>query len=63
MPAGAKEPVIVHYTEQLPPDLTSAMFRLKNRDPDNWRDVQSVDHVLGKYIIADGPMTVSNGLR
>ena len=33
------------------------MFWLKNRDPDNWRDVQNVDHVLGKYIISDRPMT------
>jgi hypothetical protein len=33
-------------------DPTSAMFWLKNRDPENWRDVQNVDHVLGKYIIS-----------
>jgi hypothetical protein len=26
--------------------------------PERWRDVQNVDHVLGKYIIADRPMTV-----
>jgi hypothetical protein len=38
-------------------DPTSAMFWLKNRDPENWRDVQNVDHVLGKYIISDRPMT------
>jgi hypothetical protein len=30
---------------------------LKNRDPDRWRDVQNVEHVLGKYIISDRPMT------
>ena len=39
MPAGAKQPVVVHYVEH------------------NWRDVQNVDHVLGKYIISDRPMT------
>jgi hypothetical protein len=33
------------------------MFWLKNRDIQNWRDVQNVDHVLGKYIISDRPMT------
>jgi hypothetical protein len=57
MPAGSKQPVVVHYIEHLPPDPTSAMFWLKNRDPDNWRDVQNVDHVLSKYIISDRPMT------
>jgi hypothetical protein len=57
MPAGAKEPVVVHYTEHCPPDPTSCIFWLKNRDPDRWRDVQNVDHVLGKYIISDRPMT------
>jgi hypothetical protein len=57
MPAGSKQPVVVHYIEHCPPDPTSAMFWLKNRVPDNWRDVQNVDHVLGKYIISDRPMT------
>jgi hypothetical protein len=36
------------------------MFWLKNRDPENWRDVQNVDHVLGKYIISDRPGTGSD---
>ena len=57
MPAGAKEPVIVHYTEHCPPDVGAAFIWLKNRDPDRWRDVQNVEHVLGKYIISDKPMT------
>ena len=51
MPAGAKEPVIVHYTEHCPPDVGAAFIWLKNRDPERWRDVQNVEHVLGKYII------------
>jgi hypothetical protein len=41
----------------LEPDVTAGIFWLKNRDPENWRDVQNVDHVLGKYIISDRPMT------
>jgi hypothetical protein len=57
MPARSKQPVVVHYTEHLPPDVAAGMFWLKNRDPDNWRDVQNVDHVLGKYIISDHPMS------
>jgi hypothetical protein len=58
MPAGAKQPVIVHYTEHCPPDVGAAFIWLKNRDPDRWRDVHNVEHVLGKYLISDHPMTV-----
>jgi hypothetical protein len=47
MPAGSKQPVVVHYIEHIPPDVTAGMFWLKNRDPENCRDVQNVDHVLG----------------
>jgi hypothetical protein len=57
MPAGTKQPVVVHYVEHCPPDVTAAFIWLKNRDPDRWRDVQNVEHVMGKYIISDGPMT------
>jgi hypothetical protein len=41
----------------MPPDVTAGIFWLKNRDPENWPDMQNVDHVLGKYIISDRPMT------
>jgi hypothetical protein len=30
---------------------------LKNRDPQYWRDSQQLEHVLGKYIISDTPMS------
>jgi hypothetical protein len=33
MPAGAKQPVVVHYVEHMPPDVTAGIFWLKNRDP------------------------------
>jgi hypothetical protein len=58
MPAGSKQPVVVHYTEHCPPDVGAAFIWLKNRDPERWRDVQNVEHVMGKYIISDHPMTV-----
>jgi hypothetical protein len=58
MPAGAKQPVVVHYLEHVPADVGAAFIWLKNRDPDRWRDVQNVEHVLGKYIISDKPMTI-----
>jgi hypothetical protein len=44
MPAGSKQPVVVHYTEHC--------------HPERWRDVQNVEHVLGKYLISDHPMTI-----
>jgi hypothetical protein len=58
MPAGSKQPVVVHYMEHVPADVGAAFIWLKNRDPERWRDVQNVEHVMGKYIISDRPMTV-----
>jgi hypothetical protein len=57
MPAGAKKPIYAPYVEHMPPDPTSMIFWLKNRDPARWRDVQALEHSLGKYIISDKPMT------
>lgn len=39
MPAGAAEPVHAPYREKYPPDTTAAIFWLKNRQPERWRDV------------------------
>jgi hypothetical protein len=47
----------------VPPDVTACIFWLKNRDPEHWRDVQNVTHVLGKYIISDQPMTEEEWAR
>jgi hypothetical protein len=58
MPAGAKKPVYAPYVEHMPPDVTACIFWMKNRMPERWRDMQNVDHVLGKYIISDRPMTI-----
>jgi EamA-like transporter family len=63
MPAGAKQPVIVHYIEHCPPDVGAAFIWLKNRDPEHWRDVQNVEHAIGKYIISDRPMTEQEWAR
>lgn len=40
MPAGAEEPVYAEYVEKITPDTTAAIFWLKNRRPDLWRDRQ-----------------------
>lgn len=37
--------IITHETaKQYPPDSTAAIFWLKNRQPDRWRDKQEVEH-------------------
>jgi hypothetical protein len=38
MPAGSKQPIVVHYTEHSPPDVGAAFIWLKNRDPQHWRE-------------------------
>jgi hypothetical protein len=57
MPAGHNKPVYAPYIEHVPPDTTAAIFWLKNRDQQHWRDNQQLEHVMGKYIISDQPMT------
>jgi hypothetical protein len=55
MPAGAKEPVYAPYREHVAPDTTAAIFWLKNRRPDLWRDKHDHEHG-GKD---GGPIVVS----
>jgi hypothetical protein len=57
MPANREKPVYAPYVEHVPPDVTAGIFWMKNRDPQHWRDSQQLEHVLGKYIISDQPMT------
>lgn len=44
MPAGALAPVYAPYVEHAPPDTTAAIFWLKNRDPERWRDMSRHEH-------------------
>lgn len=44
MPAGADAPVYAPYREKIAPDTTAAIFWLKNRQPEQWRDKQTVEH-------------------
>ena len=39
------------------------IFWLKNRDPQHWRDSPQLEHVVGKYIISDKPMTEEEWAR
>ena len=40
-----------------PPNVTACIFWLKNRRPDRWRDVENIDAAIGRYIIADRPLS------
>jgi hypothetical protein len=54
MPAGAEDPVYAPYVEKIAPDTTAAIFWLKNRRPDDWRDKRDVEHSGGiTYQIGD----------
>ena len=44
MPAGAEAPVYAPFREKIAPDTTAAIFWLKNRQPDQWRDKQEHTH-------------------
>jgi hypothetical protein len=61
MPAGAKKPVYVPYVEHLPPSDVAAIFWMKNRDPEHWRDTWQVDAAVG--IISDRPLSEEEWLR
>jgi hypothetical protein len=63
MPANREKPVVVPYIEHVPPDVTAGIFWMKNRDPQHWRDSQQLEHVLGKYIISDQPMSEEDWAR
>jgi len=56
MPAGSKTPVYAEYRENVNPDTTAAIFWLKNRRKDEWRDRSSFEHT-GKD---DGPIEVND---
>jgi hypothetical protein len=46
-----------------PPNTTAAIFWLKNRRPDRWRDVQQLQGGVGHYIISDRPMSEEQWIR
>jgi hypothetical protein len=52
-----KKPVYAPYREHVPPDVTACIFWLKNRDPTHWRDAWQLEHVTGKYVISDKPIS------
>lgn len=45
------EPIVVPYTEIVHPDTTAAIFWLKNRKPDEWREKTEVDNTVTHNIM------------
>lgn len=43
MPGGAEVPVYAPYRAKIAPDTTAAIFWLKNRKPDQWRDKRETE--------------------
>jgi len=50
MPGGADKPVYAPYVKKVHSDVTAAIFWLKNRDPEKWRDKQEHDHKVDANI-------------
>lgn len=44
MPASAEAPVYAPFRAKIAPDVTAAIFWLKNRRREAWRDKQEVEH-------------------
>lgn len=44
MPGGATEPVYAPFRAKVAPDVTAAIFWLKNRRSQDWRDVKAQEH-------------------
>lgn len=44
MPANAEKPVYAPFRAKVAPNVTAAIFWLKNRDKDNWRDRVDLEH-------------------
>ena len=56
VPCGSTTPVYAPDTEHIPPDTVAAIFWLKNGSPAQWRNAWQLEHLTGKYVIADRPL-------
>lgn len=51
MPANAEKPVYAPYRAKITPDTAAAIFWLKNRRSQEWRDRQVVEHDVSDSLI------------
>lgn len=63
MPAGKDDPVYAPYRERVAPDTTAAIFWLKNRRPNDWRDKKELDHGAQDSLAAFLDAIASNSRR
>jgi hypothetical protein len=63
LPYGSTTPVYAPYCEHVPPSDTACIFWPKNRDPAHWRDAWQLEHVTGKYVISDKPLTEDQWIK
>jgi hypothetical protein len=63
MPAGKDEPVYAPYKEAVTPDTTAAIFWLKNRKPDEWRDKTETAHSVSDGLAELLASVASHGKR
>lgn len=61
-----KGPLIVPYQEHYPPDTVAAIFWLKNRQKEKWRDKQEIDHrtpegITVNYALQPGNQPLPDG--
>lgn len=54
---------VIEYIEHYPPDTVAALFWLKNRRPDKWRDVQRLEAELGHYVISERPLSIEEWIK
>lgn len=55
MPGGAEAPVYAPFRAKIAPDTTAAIFWLKNRRSQQWRDKQDVEHSGGINVTINKP--------
>ena len=61
MPAGAKSPTIAPYVEHVPPDPSSRNVLVEEQTNQiNGVMPHQLEHVTGKYIISDKPLSVED---
>jgi hypothetical protein len=46
-----------------PGSRTTGTTGLQNRDPARWRDAWQLEHVVGKYVISDTPLTADEWIK
>jgi len=67
MPANAEAPVYAPFRAKIAPDTTAAIFWLKNRRKNDWRDKQEIEHsasdTLAQAIFAARQRTEADDAR